>query len=190
MKIDITKIEGYEQMSAEDKIKALESYEVATVDDKEVIKYKTAASKASSEAAEYKRQLREKQTEAERAEEERKESEKKLLDELNELKRDKNVSANTANFLALGLSNDIAKASAEALVDGNTSDLFKNLKTFITEHDKARDAESLRKTPKPEGNDHGGREVTQEEFDKMTYSEVVKLKEDNPELYKKLMNKK
>lgn len=189
MKIDITKIEGYAEMSAEDKIKALESYEVEAVEDKDVLKYKTAASKASSEAAEYKRQLREKQTEAERIEEERKESEKKLLDELNELKRDRNVSTNMASFLSLGLSNDIAKASAEALVDGKTEDLFKNLKTFITEHDKSRDADALRKTTPPKGSDHQGGEISQAEFDKMTYSEVVKFKEENPELYKKYMKK-
>ena len=53
-KIDVTKIKGYEQMSAEDKLKALEAFEY---DDgaSEIERYKNAATKANSEAAEWKK---------------------------------------------------------------------------------------------------------------------------------------
>ena len=70
-KIDTTMIEGYETMSAEDKLKALEEYEFETPAPKEndeVTNLKAALSRANSERAEWKRQFREKQTEAERAE--------------------------------------------------------------------------------------------------------------------------
>ena len=69
MKIDTTKIAGYAEMSAEEKLKALEEYEIETPHDNgdEVTKLKNALSKANSDAAEWKRQFREKQTEQERA---------------------------------------------------------------------------------------------------------------------------
>jgi hypothetical protein len=77
MKIDTSKINGYAEMTAEDKLKALEEYEFETPapkdESEEVKKLKTALSNANSQAADWKRQFREKQTEAERAEAERKE---------------------------------------------------------------------------------------------------------------------
>ena len=80
MKFDVSKIEGYAEMSAEDKVKALEEYEIEVPKDntaevnnlKEALsKANSQTSKACSEAAEWKRQYREKQTEQERAEAER-----------------------------------------------------------------------------------------------------------------------
>ena len=94
MKIDVSKIVGYEEMSAEDKLKALEEYEFDVPKDnsEEVKNLKESLSKANSQAAEYKRQWREKQSEAERAEAERAEREKAVEEELKSLRRDKTVS--------------------------------------------------------------------------------------------------
>ena len=55
------KIEGYENMSAEEKLKALEGFEVEEPNTSEVTKLKEALNKASSEASNYKKQLKEKQ---------------------------------------------------------------------------------------------------------------------------------
>jgi hypothetical protein len=66
MKIDVSKIDGFEAMSAEDKLAALMGYEFEepkTPDNSEITKLKAALSKANSEAAEWKRSFREKQTE-------------------------------------------------------------------------------------------------------------------------------
>ena len=74
MKIDTAKIENYSEMTAEEKLATLEAYEFEAPTPKEpedVTKLKAALSKANSDAAEWKRQFREKQTEAERAEAER-----------------------------------------------------------------------------------------------------------------------
>ena len=54
-KIDTTKIPGYESMTVEQKLAALEAYE--TAEDSEIERYKNAASRANSEAAAYKKQL-------------------------------------------------------------------------------------------------------------------------------------
>ena len=58
MKIDVSKISGYAEMSAEEKVKALEAFESEekqTKDSDEVIKLKEALNKATSEAAQNKR---------------------------------------------------------------------------------------------------------------------------------------
>lgn len=55
MKIDTTAIAGYEEMSTEEKLAALEAYEFeapAPKDGEEVTKLKAALSKANSDAAE------------------------------------------------------------------------------------------------------------------------------------------
>ena len=53
-KIDTSKIEGYADMSAEDKLKALEAFEYED-NAAELERQKNALSKANSEAAEWKR---------------------------------------------------------------------------------------------------------------------------------------
>lgn len=53
-KIDTSKITGYAEMSAEDKLKALEAFEYED-NAAELEKQKAAVSKANSEAAEWKR---------------------------------------------------------------------------------------------------------------------------------------
>ena len=64
MKIDTSKITGYAEMSAEEKLAALEAFEIEAPKSgtDETEKLKAALSKANSEAAEWKRQFREKQT--------------------------------------------------------------------------------------------------------------------------------
>jgi len=60
-KIDITKIEGYEEMSAEEKLAALEGFEIPELDYTGFVK-KELFDKASSEIANYKKQLFERMT--------------------------------------------------------------------------------------------------------------------------------
>ena len=59
MTVDVSKIDGYAEMSAEDKVKALEALNLEDEEMKaELERYKNANSKANSEAAEYRRQLK------------------------------------------------------------------------------------------------------------------------------------
>ena len=53
-KIDVSKIEGYAEMTPEEKVAALEAHEYDDLS-AEVEKYKNAASKANSEAADWRR---------------------------------------------------------------------------------------------------------------------------------------
>lgn len=151
MKIDTAKIENYAEMSAEDKLKALEEYEfdIPTPKDsnEEVTKLKTALSKANSDAAEWKRQFREKQTEAERAEAERKERETAVEEELRMLRRDKTVSGYVANCLALGYDKDLALKAAEAMADNDAAVIMECQQTFLENKKKELEATALNKQP-------------------------------------------
>ena len=151
MRIDTTKIENYEQMSAEDKLKALEEYEFETPAPKdnseEVTKLRTALSKANSDAAEWKRQFREKQTEAERTEAERKEREAAVEEELRTLRRDKTISGYVANCLALGYDKDLAQRAAEAMADNDAAQIMACQQEFLETKTKEIEANALNKQP-------------------------------------------
>ena len=150
MRIDTAKIENYETMSAEDKLKALEEYEFETPAPKEndeVTKLKAALSKANSDAAEWKRQFREKQTEAERAEAERKEREAAVEDELRTLRRDKSVSGYVAQYLALGYTQELALKAAEATADNDAATIMSCQQEYIEAKTRELEAAALNKQP-------------------------------------------
>lgn len=149
MKIDTSKIEGYADMSAEDKLKALEEFEIETPkgNDDEVKNLKDALSKANSQAAEWKRQFREKQTEQERAEAERAEREKAVEEELRGLRRDKTVSGFTAQCLALGYDKELALKAAEAMADNDAAAILACQQEFLEAKTKELEAAALNKQP-------------------------------------------
>lgn len=150
MRIDTAKIENYETMSAEDKLKALEEYEFETPAPKEtdeVTKLKAALSKANSDAAEWKRQYRQGLDEAKRAEEERKEREQAVEDELRTLRRDKTVSGFVAQYLALGYDKDLALRAAEATADNDAATLMSCQQDFLAAKTKELEAAALNKQP-------------------------------------------
>ena len=184
MKIDVTKIEGYENMSAEEKLKALEEFELETpnVSD-ELAKLKNSLNKASSEAAEYKRQLKEKMTEQERIEAERQEELAKKDKLLNDLIKEKKVTDFTNNFLSVGFTDEIAKNSAEAIVNEDYATVFNNLKTFVEGVEKSAKAEVIKSTPKPTGTQNDTPSVTKEQFNKMEYMDRINFQKENPDLF-------
>ena len=151
MKIDTSKIENYADMTAEEKLAALESFEIEMPEPKdnsdEVTKLKSALSKANSDAAEWKRQFREKQTEQERAEAERKEHEAEVEAELKSLRRDKTVSGYIAQCLSLGYDKDLAVEAAEAMADNDAAKIIDCQSRFIDAKTKEIEANALNKQP-------------------------------------------
>lgn len=113
----------------------------------EVEKLKAALSKANGEAAEYKRQLREKQTEAERAEADRLEQERQMREELESLRKEKRVSEYTAQCVSLDFDPDLAAQTANALVDGDMTAVFNCLKAFIEATKTRLTNEALNRQP-------------------------------------------
>jgi len=149
MKIDVSKIDGFEAMSAEDKLAALMGYEFETskTDDTEITKLKTALSKANSEAAEWKRQFRDKQTEQERAEAERAENEKALQEELAALRRGKVVDEYAKQCMGMGYDAALAAECAEAMADGKFNTVFEIQKRFMEAKTREIEAAALNKQP-------------------------------------------
>lgn len=144
--IDVTKIEGYAEMTAEEKVKALEAYEL--VDDNDALdKLKKQMSKANSEAAEYKKKLKEKMSEEELAKAQREESEKALREELEALRKEKAISGYENQYLALGYDAELAKATATAMADGDMATVFANQKKFNTEQMEKLKAEAMKNQP-------------------------------------------
>ena len=171
MKIDTTAISGYAEMSAEEKLAALEAFEFETPapkDTNEVTKLKTALSKANSDAAEWKRQFREKQTEAERAEAERKEREQAVEEELRTLRRDKTVGGYVCECLALGYSKELALRAAEAMADGDAATVFACQRENLEAQKQAFASEALDNLPKPSvGTPPSGKSAEEIELEKM-----------------------
>lgn len=150
MKIDTAKIENYENLSVEDKIKALEEYEIeipTPKESEEVTKLKTALSKANSDAAEWKRQFREKQTEQERAEAERKEREQAVEEELRMLRRDKTVAGYVNSCLALGYDKELAQRAATAMADNDAAEIMACQQEFLAVKQKEMEMTALNKQP-------------------------------------------
>lgn len=148
-KIDVTKIEGYESMSAEEKLAALEAYEfepTAPATDAES-KLKEALSKANGDAAEWKRKYRATLDDAKRAEEERAERDRERDEELASLRKERQISKLEAQYLAVGYSADLAASSAKAQADGDTATVVANQLKFIEDTKKKLEAEALGKQP-------------------------------------------
>ena len=118
-----------------------------TKPDPELEKLKAALSRANSEAAEYKRALREKQTEKERADAERAEADKAMREELETLRKEKRVSDYTGKCLALNMDADLAGKTANALADGNMDSVFDCLKAFVEATKTRLNNEALNRQP-------------------------------------------
>lgn len=167
MKVDVSKIDGYSEMSAEDKIKALEAFEFEApkqTDDGEVKRLKEALSKSNSEAASWKRQLHEKMSEAEKADADRKEREQQIEEELKTLRKDKTIATLEKAYLAAGYPADLAAASAVAQAEGDTDTVLKNQMAYLSETRKKLESEALNKQPPLSvGNPPAGKPLTEED---------------------------
>lgn len=147
-KIDVSKIPGFEEMTAEEKVAALVEYEVedpAPADPD--AKLKGALSRANSDAAEWKRKYLATLDDAKRAEEERAERDKAVETELRDLRRERDVSGYLAQYLALGYDRDLALRAAEATADGNAAEIIKCQQTAIEAAKKEAEAAVLGKQP-------------------------------------------
>lgn len=151
-KIDTSKIPGYEEMSAEDKLKALEAFEY---DDNaaEVERLRGAVSKANSEAAAWKKKHNELLTEDERKKQEDADALANMKKELDELRKDKTVSEFKAKLIAQGYDEALASDTAQAMADGDTAKVFANQGKFLEDYAKKVKADAMKKTPKPPAGD-------------------------------------
>lgn len=147
-KIDTTKIEGYDKMTPEQKLAALEGFEYED-NAAELEKTKNALSKSNSEAAEWRKKHNALLSEEEKKKQEDAEKLTQMEKELAELRKGKTVSEYKAKFIAQGYSEALAEDTAQALADGDTTKVFVNQQKFLDEYAKTVKADALKKTPKP-----------------------------------------
>lgn len=112
-------------------------------------KLKKANDKATSEAASYKKQLREKQTAEEIALQEKAEKEAEREEQFQKLLRENTITKFEKNFLALGYPADLAAKAAAAQCDNDTDELFSIQQTFIEEKEKTMKADWMKSMPNP-----------------------------------------
>lgn len=186
-KIDISKIEGYAEMSVEDKLKILESFEYED-NASELERLKNANSKANSEAAEWKRKHNALLDEDEKKKQADSEALEQMKKELDELRKEKKVSDYKSKYLAQGYDEKLAAETAAALADGDMDKVFANGEKFKSEMEKKIKADILKGTPKPDMNNGDGKFITKEQFEKMEYSDRLKLYNENKALYDEMMN--
>ena len=150
MKFDITKVPGYAaEMSAEDKLKLIEGFEI----DLSGYVLKSVSDKNASEAAEYKKKYNATLTEQERREAELAEINKQRDAELVQLRRERAIDQQTAKYLSLGFEAELAAATAVASVDGNTDTVFANMTKHQQDREAKLRAELLKSTPTPPSGD-------------------------------------
>lgn len=183
-KINTSAIEGYEAMSAEEKLAALEAMDLPEPDYTGFVK-KDLLDKATSEAASYKKQLRERMSEDEAKAAKDAEEREAIMTELEQLRAEKVIDQHTTKFLALGYDEKLARDTAKAMANGDTELVFKNHAKFIADREKALKAEILKSTPTPPAGD-GTKEISKEDIQKMTLAEKQKFFRENPEQYKEI----
>lgn len=166
---DTSTIEGFDGMTAEEKVEALLGAEIPeNVDLSKFISKETFDKKVSDLNAQNKK-LKDQMTEEQQkklADEEVKQQEKQKFEDLeskyNALVKTSTLNAHTISLTGLGFDDKLAAETATAIVDGNAEKLFKNMRTFLDGFRKTVEKELMDRTPGIKGN--GGK--ASEEADK------------------------
>lgn len=184
MKIRTEKIEGYEEMTLEQKLEALENYEVDEPDYSGYVTKETF-DKTASELANSKKQLREKMSADEIKAKEDSDKMVELQSKYDALLKESEITKNKARLLTLGYEDKLATETAEAIVNGDTDKVFANQKKHLDSVEKRIREEVLTSTPRPTGG-NGSETMTLDKFRKMPIEEQFKFANEHPEEYKKL----
>lgn len=178
-KIDTATIEGYEGMTAEEKLAALEGFDF----DLSGYVSKATFDKTASELADKKKQLRERMTEEEKASE----AQNALQKSYDELLRKLTISENQAKLIGLGYDESLATSTAIAMADGDTDKVLEAQRQHMEAYAKKLRAEILKQTPRPEaGGNPEGSPMTLEAFRKMGAEERLKFAREHAEEYQEL----
>lgn len=188
-KIDFTKIENWDNLSAEDKLKALESFEYEDYAE-ENSKLKGSFDKTSSELADLKKKYNSKLSEEEIKEQERKQQEEELNRKYNELLHERNVANYTIQFKNAGyddkLSSKLADLFSKYELDSeDVKVFFDEIKTFNDNKQKEIQAELVKNAPRPNSFGSNGKTISKEDI--MKINDPIERQEkiaENIELFK------
>ena len=140
-----------EGMTVEEIDTALKGIELPTDNSAEVERLKNALSKSNSEAADYRKQLREKMSADELKAKEDSDKFEELQSKYDALLKESEITKNKARLLALGYEDKLASETAEAIVNGEIDKVFANQKKHLDTVEKKIREEVLTSTPRPTG---------------------------------------
>lgn len=144
-------IEGFAEMSAEQKVEALLKLEVPEKVDLTGFIPKAQFDKTASELAEAKKAIKSKMTEDEAAAAERDAKWAEMEAKLAKLEQEKLESTYKASYLSLGYDDALAEDTAKAMVAGDMAKVFENQKKAAETAEKKLKAELMRNSPHPGG---------------------------------------
>lgn len=192
--IDTSHIDGFENMTAEQKVDALLKLEIPEAVDLSGYVKKSVFDSKASEAAELSKKLKGKMSEDELAEAERQriqaENDQKYNDlesKYNELVKKSTISEYTAKYIALGYDKDLAESTAKAMADGDMKTVFENGEKHKAAMEKKIKEELMNNTPKPGGS--GGNDGGKEDPAIAKAKELAKAKNGNGTAYNDILAK-
>ena len=158
--------DAYKEGMTEDEISAaLEGKKTSS--DAEMTRLKNALTKANSEAAEWKKKVREYQTDEEAKAAAQKEEFDKLLQENSELKRGAEISDKKAKLISLGYDEKSAEETATAMIDGDLEKVIMNQGIFLEAQKKNLQANAMRNTRRPSSNGSDGDSKSGLDYEKL-----------------------
>lgn len=181
-KIDFTAIEGWNDMTPEQKVSAMESYEIPEPDYSGYVP-KAQFDKTASDLAKAKKDLRDTLSAEEQAKLDREQRQAELEKKYNDLIRESTISKNKAKFLGLGYEEKLAEETAIAVADGNMDVVFANGQKHLKAFEKSIRAEVLRNTPEPSGNGAGSSVMTLEKLRGMSQEDRFRFSQEHPQEY-------
>lgn len=158
--------EAYKEGMTEEEISAaLEGKKSSS--EAEMNRLKNALTKANSEAAEWKKKVREYQTDEEAKAAAQKEEFEKIMQENADLKRAANISDKKAKLISLGYDEKAADETAVAMIDGDLEKVIANQAVFLEAQKKNAVADQMRKTARPNGNGSDGDNSNGQDYDSL-----------------------
>lgn len=181
-KIDVSKIEGFDTMTPEQKLEALQGFEFPDPDYTGYVK-KDLYDKAASDAASWKKKHNALLTEEEQKKQEADEKWASMEQELAGLRKEKTVSQYTAQLLKQGYDEALATSTAAAMESGDMTTVFANNQKFLDGYAKQIIADKLKRTPRGADGGTGGT-MTKDAFRKMSPAERYDFSQKHPEEYR------
>ncbi len=177
---DTTKIEGFAEMTSEEKLTAILNIELPDAEhlEKEMLRYKEANSKANSKLAALKKQPVEPPAPVEPENNEL----FALHEEIRALKQENSISKYTAKYASMGFDAELAVKSATAAVMGEIEILIECQEQYISSVKKQVEKELVNNVAKPTSISQAIT-LSSADLQKMSTEERYKIFLENPEIY-------
>lgn len=177
-----------EGMSEEEISSSLEKLGIKN-NDSELTKMKELISKANSEAANYKKELRAKQTEQEAKEAERNEELEQMRQQLATLEHEKKVAEYSSKFALYGYDSSMATENANALINGDIDTVLANQAKYLETQKGLIKSELMKQTPRPESGNSDGKTktITKKDLFAMPLKDRVQFASEHKNEYEQIV---